>query len=115
MLKNNNQQEEIIFPEDSVEIINRILKRNSLTEKNGEILSELIAQTGREQITPDEFIIKIKKAFQVNQQKAENIAQEVQQDILSRVENPNTEPLPAQKKSQEQKQRTNIDPYKERV
>ncbi len=108
-------KQDIIFPENNVEIMNEILSESDLLEEeeklfdkletdqkiNSEILSELIFQIAWGQITEDQLRSELKKTFKIDISKARTIIQKIQKRILSKIE---TTTQPQLKKTPDQPQ-----------
>ncbi len=90
---------EIIFPENSSDIIEEILEKEGLSEDNKEffrkvkkggkpniqILAELVSYRGKGDLSKEEFPVSIKLELNTTLEKAEKIAQELENKLIPRA------------------------------
>ncbi len=115
---NHSIKQKVIFPENTDLIISNILEKHGLAETKedilekleadkriyGEIIIELIVRVVQEKISFQELADSLKKELNLSSQKAKDLANDLQKEILLFVEKtPEEIPSPPSRKPAEEK------------
>ena len=128
---NQSIKQKIIFPENTDLIISNILEKHGLAEAkeevlekleadkkiNGEIIIELIVRVAQEKISLQELVDSLKKELGISSQKAKDLANDLQKEILLFVEKTQEEipSPPSQKPAEEKPPSSKEDIYREPI
>ena len=129
-MPNSNQNQNIIFPEDTDLIISNILQKYKLEESDdeffdkfekgektkGEIVAELIKNVATKEISFQELVSTLKMELNISQRKSEDLAKDIRKEILLLVKKSTEAPPPEiEEISPKEKMSPKKDIYRESV
>jgi len=114
MDSNSNKKYEIIYPENSSDIITKLMKKHGLEETTedffekikreettiGEIIARAVAEATESKISFEDFVSKLQQDLDISEKTAEKLAEDLEQKILVKTEKVKVEeekPIPSEK------------------
>ncbi|MBZ9572946.1 hypothetical protein KJA17_02065 [Patescibacteria group bacterium] len=123
MNQESKKTQKLIFPEHVVDIISGLMERYKISENIEEVFAKLrkgektrggeianiLRESGQGKLTEENLPSELQKRLNISKEKAVNLAKDIQDKILSRLEKVSPEPIaPVEKKEIKKKPKEDI-------